>query len=173
MTEIRPFVFTDLKSITEIYTDEVLHGTASYEVEAPSEYDMRARFVMLVANRFPALVAVEGEYILGYAYVDFFRKRPASQWMVENSIFVARHARGRGVGRKLLSTLIEHSAAMGFRQMVAVIGDGSMNHASVNLHKNMGFIECGCIKASAFKHGRWLDTVLMQRSLNEGSQMAP
>lgn len=173
MTEIRPFVFTDLKSITEIYTDEVLHGTASYEVEAPSEYNMRARFVMLVANRLPVLVAVDGADVLGYAYIDFFRKRPASQWMVENSIYIARQARGRGVGRKLLSKLIEHSAAMGYRQMVGVIGDGSINHASINLHKSLGFIECGRIKASGFKQGRWLDMVFMQRSLNEGTQKIP
>ncbi len=173
MPEIRSFIFTDLNAVTDIYVDEVLNGTASYETEAPSEYDMRSRFAMLVANGFPILVAVDGEEILGFAYVDFFRKRPAYRWMVENSIYVARDARGVGIGRKLLSTLVERSSALGFRQMVAVIGDGSMNHASLNLHRSIGFVQCGCIKASGFKHGRWLDTVFMQLALNGGAETLP
>lgn len=173
MPEIRPFIFTDLNAVTEIYVDEVLNGTASYETEAPSAYDMRSRFAMLVANGFPVLVVIDGEKLLGFAYVDFFRKRPAYRWTVENSIYVARDARGRGLGRKLLMKLVEHCSALGFRQMIAVIGDGAKNDASINLHRYIGFEQCGYIKGSGFKHGRWLDTVLMQLPLNGGVETLP
>ena len=135
MPEIRPFIFTDLNAVTEIYVDEVLNGTASYETEAPSAYDMRSRFAMLVANGFPVLVVIDGEKLLGFAYV--------------------------------------HCSALGFRQMIAVIGDGAKNDASINLHRYIGFEQCGYIKGSGFKHGRWLDTVLMQLPLNGGVETLP
>lgn len=169
MPIIRPFQFNDIAAITAIYADAVINGTASYEIDPPCEKDMRGRFTVLVAEGFPVLVALEDNVIVGYAYAGHFRKRPAYRWMVEDSIYVAPDAKGRGVGKLLLSELIQVCAALGFRQLLAVIGDGEGNAGSVRLHQSAGFRECGRLEGSGFKHGRWLDTVLMQLPLNGGN----
>lgn len=170
---IRPASEADLIEITAIYADAVLNGTASYEIDPPDEAEMAARHVAIAAAGFPYLVAQDEAGVLGYVYASHFRTRPAYRWMVEDSIYLAPAARGRGIGTRLLSELIEQCARLGFRQMVAVIGDGTDNRASVRLHERLGFVRCGRIAGSGFKHGRWLDTVLMQLAMNGGSTTLP
>jgi len=166
---IRPATHADLSSITDIYTHAVLTGTASYEYEPPSLAEMTARFDALKAGGFPYVVAETGSDVAGYAYAGPFRTRAAYRFTVEDSIYLAPEAQGRGTGKLLLKRLIDESSALGFRQMVAVIGDGGVNLASVRLHAGAGFRECGRIEGSGFKFGRWCDTLLMQLPLNGGN----
>ncbi len=172
--EIRPAAKADLDAITAIYADAVTHGTASYELEPPTRAEMAARFEALAAGGFPYLVAEnEAGRLAGYAYAGPFRPRPAYRFIVENSVYVAPEAKGRGIGRLLLERLIAEAEGLGFRQMIAVVGDGSPNSASVRLHERVGFRHCGRLEGSGYKHGRWLDTVFMQLSMNGGTATAP
>ena len=170
---IRSALPDDIAAIADIYAEAVRHGTATYELDPPSLAEMRARFSGLVDAGFPYIVAATGAEILGYAYVGPFRTRPAYRFIVEDSIYIGPQAQGRGVGRLLLSRLITETTTLGFRQIIAVIGDGSPQSLSVRLHEKLGFRHCGTIAGSGYKHGRWLDTVLMQLELNGGTSMPP
>ena len=170
---IRAANAADLDTITEIYADAVTHGTASYELEPPSRAEMGTRFDTLTAGGFPYLVAEKDGAVLGYAYAGAFRPRPAYRFIVEDSVYVAPQAKGQGVGLKLMQALIEAARAAGFRQIVAVIGDGHADSASVRLHEKLGFRHSGRLEGSGYKHERWLDTVFMQLSLNGGAQVPP
>jgi L-amino acid N-acyltransferase YncA len=170
---LRPTEERDLTAIAAIYGDAVLGGTASYELEPPGLEEMTRRWRELVAKGYPHLVAIRDGAVLGYAYAGPYRPRPAYRYSVENSIYVAPDAQGRGVGRELLAELIAISEQLGFRQMIAVIGGGTEHPASVGLHLELGFRQIGVIEASGFKHGRWLDTVLMQRALGPGKTALP
>lgn len=169
---LRPSRDADIPAIAAIYADAVLTGTASFEIEPPSQDAMAARRQTLLDGGFPYLVAGCEERVLGYAYAGPYRPRPAYRWTVEDSVYVAPHARGQGVGQLLLGQLIGESEALGFRLMVAVIGDAA-SHASIGLHRALGFRDAGTIEGIGFKHGRWLATVLMQRPLGEGTGSPP
>lgn len=173
MITIRPASSSDLDAITEIYADAVAHGTASYELEPPGRAEMGARFDGLIAGGFPYLVAEKDGAVLGYAYAGPFRPRPAYRFIVEDSVYVAPHAKGQGIGLKLMRSLIAAAEAAGFRQIIAVIGDGHSDSASVKLHEKLGFRQAGRLEGSGYKHGRWLDTVFMQLSLNGGASLQP
>ncbi|HEV7416447.1 GNAT family N-acetyltransferase [Tianweitania sediminis] len=174
MITIRPALETDMPAVTTIYRHSVEHGTATYELEAPDETEMLARFRSLRGAEYPYLVALdEAGEILGYAYAGPFRARPAYRFFAENSVYLAPHAQRKGVGRLLMQALIEACEKLGFRQIVAVIGDGSPSSASVKLHRALGFQMCGTMIGSGFKHERWLDTVLMQLPLNGGTSSPP
>jgi L-amino acid N-acyltransferase YncA len=134
---------------------------------------MAERFATLKAADYPYLVAETEAGILGYAYAGPFRARPAYRFIVEDSIYIAPEAKGRGLGAQLLERLIAESRSRGFRQIVAVIGDGSPESASVRLHERLGFRHSGRLEGSGYKHGRWLDTVFMQLALNGGASMPP
>jgi phosphinothricin acetyltransferase len=170
---IRETAAADIPAIAAIYSDAVLHGTASYELEPPDEAEMTRRWTELTVRGFPYLVAEGAGIVLGYAYAGPYRPRPAYRYMVENSIYVRPDAQGAGIGRALLTELIARCEASGFRQMVAVIGDGTAASPSVALHRALGFREIGVIEASGFKQGRWLDTMLMQRALGPGKERLP
>jgi len=162
----------DLEIITEIYRESVLNGVATYELTPPGLDEMRDRYSALVGQGYPYVVAEDAsETVVGYAYAGAYRTRPAYRWMVEDSIYLPPEARGKGVGRALLGTLVERCTELGFRQMIAVIGGASQ--ASVALHHAMGFELIGTMKATGFKHGRWLDTTLMQTPLGEGQSTDP
>ncbi|HMN86309.1 MAG TPA: N-acetyltransferase family protein [Bauldia sp.] len=162
----------DIPGITAIYAREVSGGTASFELEPPDEAEMERRRQAIVAAGCPYLVAEAGGRVLGYAYAGPYRPRRAYRFTVEDSVYVGSEARGRGVGRLLLAALVEAAAASGFRQMIAVIGD-SENRASVGLHAALGFAPAGSLRNVGWKHGRWLDSVLMQRSLGAGDGAPP
>lgn len=164
---IIPCTARHLPAITRIYADAVRHGSASFEIDPPTEAEMQRRWLALVEAGFPYLVALDGTQLLGYAYASAYRPRPAYGATVENSVYVDPACQGRGVGRQLMAALIEACTALGHRQMVAVIGD-SANTASRRLHEGAGFRLVGTLRAVGFKHGRWLDTVLMQRPLGDG-----
>ncbi|WP_214476510.1 GNAT family N-acetyltransferase [Mesorhizobium sp. dw_380] len=170
---IRTAASADLDAITEIYADAVTNGTSSYELKPPGRAEMGARFDALAAGRFPYLVAEKNGTVLGYAYAGAFRPRPAYRFIVEDSVYVAPEAKGQGVGRKLMQSLVAAVEAAGFRQIIAVIGDGHPDSASVKLHEKLGFRHSGRLEGSGYKHGRWLDTVFMQLSLNGGASLPP
>lgn len=170
---IRAAMAADIGRITDIYTDAVTHGTATYELEPPSRAEMLSRYQALIEAGFPYIVAEEDGVILAYAYAGPFRARPAYRFIVEDSIYVAPEAKGKGVGSALLQALIDECRRLGFRQFVAVIGDGGPSSASVRLHERLGLRHCGLLQGSGYKHGRWLDTAFMQLELNGGSTVPP
>ncbi|NKC31249.1 GNAT family N-acetyltransferase [Falsiroseomonas selenitidurans] len=170
---IRPSRNEDLGAITAIYGHHVRHGTASFELEPPGVEEMRRRRVEILMRRLPYLVAEDADgAILGYAYAGAYRPRAAYGNTVENSIYARHDAVGRGIGTRLLAELIARCEALGLRQMVAVVGD-SANLASVRLHQALGFRVVGTLHAVGRKHGRWLDSVLLQRPLGRGEATAP
>ena len=170
---IRFATFDDVADIREIYAHAVLTGTGTYELDPPDEAEMVRRFKHVTGNNFPWLVAEEGGVILGYAYASPFRTRPAYRWVIEDSVYVAPEAKGQGVGKSLLSALLEKCEALGYHQMIAVIGDGKGNRGSVALHQSLGFAHSGTIAGSGFKFGQWIDTVIMQKALNGGQEHLP
>ncbi len=162
----------DLAAITAVYGHHVLHGTASFETEPPSPEEMRQRRADLVARGYPYLVAEDVAGVVGYAYAGPYRPRPAYCDTVENSVYLRPDAIGRGIGRRLLEALIGDCESRGYRQMIAVVGD-SENMASIRLHERAGFRLIGVLRSVGFKHGRWLDTVLLQRALGAGDRAPP
>ena len=169
---IRPARATDIPAITAIYGHAVVHGTSSWELEPPDEAEMARRLAAVTGAGFPYLVLEEAGRVAGYAYLGAYRPRPAYRWTVENSIYVAPDAQGRGVGRRLLDALVREATAMGFRQMIAVIGDRAST-ASIALHAAAGFRHIGIAEALGYKHGRWLDQIQMQLTLGEGASTPP
>jgi phosphinothricin acetyltransferase len=169
---IRPASAGDIAAITRIYAHAVEHGTASFELEPPDEAEMATRYQALLAGRFPYLVAERAGLVVGYAYAGPYRARPAYQWSVEDSIYVAPEFHRRGIGALLLARLVADSEARGFRQMIAVIGDSAQT-ASIAMHSAAGFELIGTLRSVGFKHGKWLDTVLMQRPLGSGDAAKP
>lgn len=169
---IRDAVDADLPSITAIYDDAVRHGAGSFELEPPSLAEMTGRWQEVVAAGLPWLVALQGERVAGYAYAGPYRPRPGYAATLGSSVYVAAAARGGGIGRALLAELLHRATAGGYRQMVATIGD-SANHASIRLHAGAGFRHVGTLEGVGRKHGRWLDTVIMQRALGPGAETPP
>jgi len=170
---IRPAQIADMAVVTRIYGHHVKTGLASFEEAAPPEAEMISRLSAIVTAGLPWLVAAEpGGPPLGYAYAGPYRTRSAYRFTVEDSIYLAPAAFGRGIGKKLLSAIIADVTAKGYRQMMAVIGD-SGNFASIRLHRTLGFSDAGLLKAVGFKHGRWVDSVLMQRELGAGHHTLP
>jgi L-amino acid N-acyltransferase YncA len=169
---IRPAKFTDIPAITRIYAHAVNRGTASFELEAPSEAEMRKRMEALLAGRFPYLAADIDGTLAGYAYAGPYRSRPAYRFSVENSVYVAPDMHRRGIGKVLLEALIKASTERGFRLMIAVIGD-SKQAASIGVHEACGFKHAGVFENVGYKFDRWLDTVLMQLPLGDGARTKP
>lgn len=169
---LRPAENADIPAISAIYADAVLHGTASFETEPPSDAEMARRRAELVAGGFPYLVADHDGVVAGYAYAGPYRARAAYRSSVEDSVYVANGFRGLGIGRALLLALIAACEAIDARVMVAVITDPG-SEPSVALHRGLGFAQVGTLDGVGYKHGRWLGTVLMQRRLGPGPDVAP
>lgn len=169
---ITPATPADLPEITAIYAHHVLHGTASYEVDPPSEAEMAARLARIVGAEWPWLVARGADgAMIGYAYAAQFRDRAAYRYTCENSIYVRHDRRGEGAGKALMTALIAAAQGLGFRQMIAVIG--GTEPASVALHRALGFGHIGTLRAIGRKQGQWLDTVYMQLPLGPGAHTPP
>lgn len=169
---IRPARLNDIETITAIYGHAVIHGTASFELEPPTEAQMIERMKSLLDGNFPYIVAESDDAVVGYAYAALYRTRPAYRFSVEDSVYVDPKAQRLGIGRILLDRLIVESEKRGFRQMIAVIGDSNQT-PSIELHRASGFEMIGPIKNVGYKFGRWLDTVLMQRALGDGARTKP
>jgi len=165
---IRPATPADIPAVTRIYAHAVNTGTASFELEAPDEAEMTARMQAVLDGKFPYFVAEADGKVVGYAYASLYRTRPAYRFTVEDSVYIDPAAQRRGIGKALLLRLIESCTALGYRQMIAVIGD-SAQAASIGLHKACGFEPAGNLKNIGWKFGRWLDTPLMQLALGDGA----
>ena len=169
---VRPSREDDLPAIQAIYAHHVLTGLASFEEVPPDLLELARRRAEVLARGLPWLVAEADGAVAGYAYAGPYRARPAYRFTVEDSVYVAPTMAGRGLGRALLIRLLALCEAAGCRQVVAVIGD-SANAASIRLHAACGFREVGTLRSVGFKHGRWVDSVLMQRALGAGDRSPP
>ncbi len=161
---LRDTVAADLAAITAIYADEVLHGTATFELIPPDAAEMATRLAGVQALGLPWLSAEIDGAVVGYAYLSPFRMRPAYRYCAELSVYIAPEARGRGIGRALMTALIERARSLGLRHLIGAIGD-SANAGSIALHQTMGFREAGVWRETGWKFERWIDVVLMQLDL--------
>jgi L-amino acid N-acyltransferase YncA len=169
---IRPAAPADIAAIARIYAEAVWNGTATFEVEPPDEGEMARRLHALIAGKFPYLVAERSAVVLGFAHAGPYHLRSAYRWTVEDSIYLDPQFQGQGIGCLLMRQLLADAEAGGFRQMVALIGDAS-NTASIALHAAMGFQPIGTLQSVGFKHGRWLDVVVMQCPLGSANTRPP
>ena len=169
---VRPATPADAEALAAIYGDAVVHGFGTFEEVPPSPADMEARRRTVADQGLPYLVAEDAGRVLGFAYAAPFRPRAAYRYTLEDSVYVAPDAAGKGVGRAVLAALIEACEALGVRQLMAVIGD-SGNAASIGLHRALGFEQTGVGRSVGFKHGRWVDIVHMQKALNGGDTRSP
>ena len=168
---IRPSTDADLSAIQAIYARAVLEGTGTFETDVPAVEEMGRRRAEVLGRHLPWLVAERDGEVLGYAYANYFRPRLAYRFCVEDSIYLSPAAQGQCIGRLLLAELMARCEAAGARQMLAVIGDAN-NAGSVGVHTALGFTHNGVLKSAGWKFGRWLDVVLMQRSLGLGDGTA-
>ena len=166
---IRPSTDADTPALRDIYAWNVLNGTGTFELEAPDLSEMERRREDVLAKGLPWLVAQRGDTLLGFAYANHFRPRPAYRFCVEDSIYLAPDAQRQGIGRPLLAELLARCEAAGARQVLAVIGDAE-NRGSVGVHRALGFEPAGVIRSAGWKFGRWLDVVLMQKALGPGDR---
>lgn len=158
----------DLPAIQGIYAHHVRHGTASFEEDVPDLAEMTRRHAETVSRGLPYVVVEQNGLVVGYAYAVPYRQRSAYRYTVEDSVYVAPDAVRRGVGRAALAAIVERATSLGYRQMIAVIGD-SANEPSIRLHDAVGFTHAGCLRSVGFKFGRWIDSVLMQRALGDSA----
>ena len=172
MPKIRPAIDADIGAITTIYAHHVLHGTGTFETTPPNEEDMAGRRRDVLAKGLPYLVVEDASGVLGFAYCNWFKPRPAYRFSAEDSIYLAPDAQGLGLGRLLLTELMAQAERAGVRKLIAVIGD-SANNGSIELHKACGFTHVGILSACGWKFDRWLDVVMMERSIGLGSSAAP
>ncbi|MDD2924128.1 GNAT family N-acetyltransferase [Rhodoferax sp.] len=172
MPIIRPSQTKDIPQITRIYAHHVLHGTGTFEVEPPTEADMTQRRDDVLNRGLPYLVAADGDTVLGFAYCNWFKPRPAYRYSAEDSIYIASQAMGTGLGRALLGELSTQAERVGIRKLIAVIGD-SGNTGSIGVHRAAGFEHVGILKSCGWKFDRWLDVVMMEKALGQGDSCAP
>lgn len=172
MPIIRPSQISDIEQITAIYRHHVLTGTGTFEIEPPSEQDMAQRRNDVLTKQLPFLVATNGEQVLGFAYCNWFKPRPAYRFSAEDSIYLAPEAIGSGLGRSLLAELCTQAQRCGVRKLIAVIGDFA-NLGSIGVHHSAGFQHVGVLTSCGWKFERWLDVVLMEKSLGAGDATPP
>ena len=172
MLKIRPSRDTDVATITAIYSHHVLTGTGTFEVTPPTESDMSARRADVLTKGLPYLVVEDASGVVGFAYCNWFKPRPAYRFSAEDSIYLDSRAHGRGLGRLLLQELMAQAERAGVRKLIAVIGD-SANRGSIGVHAGCGFVHVGVLSACGWKFDRWLDVVLMERSLGQGATTNP
>ncbi len=172
MPIIRPSQSSDIAQITAIYTHHVLHGSGTFEIEPPSELEMAQRRDDVLGKGLPYLVAAEGEKVLGYAYCNWFKPRPAYRFSAEDSIYLAPESVGGGLGKALLAELCSQAERAGVRKLIAVIGD-SANLGSIGVHRSAGFAHVGTLASCGWKFDQWLDVVLMDKALGAGNTVMP
>ena len=169
---MRPAAIRDLPAIQSIYAHHVLTGLASFEEVAPPLEEIERRYRDVVGRGLPYLVAEIGGAVAGYGYCAPYRPRSAYRYALEDSIYIRHDMTGRGIGRRLLEELIRRCEGLGYRQVIAVIGD-SANQPSIGVHAACGFVRVGTLRSVGFKFGRWVDSVFMQRPLGPGDATKP
>ena len=172
MPTIRPSRDDDVEAIAAIYRHHVLHGTGTFEIDPPSAQNMRGRRTEVLTRGLPWLVADDAGEIAGFAYCNWFKPRPAYRFSAEDSIYIAPQAQGKGLGRALLAELAAQAERAGVRKLIAVIGD-SANAGSIGVHRAQGFRQVGVLSSCGWKFDRWLDVVLMEKSLGRGDSCSP
>jgi L-amino acid N-acyltransferase YncA len=172
MLTLRPSTEADVPAITAIYAHHVLHGTGTFETTPPTEGDMAGRRLEVLGRGLPYLVAEQQGRVLGFAYCQWFKPRPAYRYSAEDSIYLHADAAGRGIGKQLLGALVHRAEEAGIRKLIAVIGD-SANAGSIGVHRALGFHKAGVIHACGWKFGRWLDIVLMEKAIGAGDASPP
>jgi L-amino acid N-acyltransferase YncA len=169
---VRPAALRDLPALQAIYAHHVLHGLASFEEEPPSVQELERRYRDVIARGLPYIVAETGGVVGGYGYCSPYRARSAYRYALEDSLYIRHDMTGRGIGKRLLDELIRRCEGLGYRQVIAVIGD-SANAASIGVHAACGFVRVGTLRSVGFKFGRWVDSVFMQRPLGPGDATKP
>ena len=172
MPTIRPALDEDIAAITAIYTHHVLHGTGTFETTPPSADDMAARRADVLAKGLPYLVIADTDQVVGFAYCNWFKPRPAYRFFSEDSVYLAPDSGGKGWGRLLLTELAAQAERVGVRKLIAVIGD-SANASSIGVHQSLGFSHVGVLRACGWKFGRWLDVVMMEKALGASDSNSP
>ncbi|MBK0001737.1 MULTISPECIES: GNAT family N-acetyltransferase [Erwiniaceae] len=170
---IRDAEEADFDIITRIYGWHVLHGCGSFEETPPDVHEMTERFRKVRSFGLPWLVALINNEVVGYCYATQYRPRPAYRYTIEDSIYLAPDAGGKGIGSVLMAALIARCQQGPWRQMLAIVGNGERNAGSLNLHKKMGFETVGNFRNVGFKHGEWRDTLLMQLALQPDAPEVP
>ena len=172
MIKIRPSTEADVVAITTIYQHHVEHGTGTFEITPPTPEDMTNRRQDVLSKNLPYLILEEDSMVIGFAYCNWFKPRPAYRFSAEDSIYLAPSATGRGLGKLLLTELMAQAERAGVRKLIAVIGD-SANRGSIGVHQVCGFTHVGVLSACGWKFERWLDVVLMERALGLGASTQP
>ena len=172
MIKIRPSQETDGNAITCIYEHHVLHGTGTFEITPPTVEDMMVRRADVLSKGLPYLVVQDDEGVVGFAYCNWFKPRPAYRFSAEDSVYLAPRAQGKGLGRLLLQELITQAERAGVRKLIAVIGD-SGNKGSIGVHRSCGFSHVGVLSACGWKFDRWLDVVMMECPIGAGPSTPP
>lgn len=157
----------DIAAITAIYRHHVLTGTGTFEIDPPSEADISARRADVLAKGLPYLVVEDAGQVLGFAYCNWFKPRPAYRFSAEDSIYMAAGVQQKGLGKALLTELCAQAERAGVRKFLAVIGD-SANAASIGVHRSVGFTPVGTLTSCGWKFDRWLDVVMMEKPLGAG-----
>lgn len=169
---IRDAASDDMPFVQRIYAHHVLNSTATFEETPPTEQEMQLRRLAILEHGLPYLVALRGGRIAGYAYAGPYRSRPAYRYTIEDTIYLAHDITGQGIGRALLTALIERCEQGPWRQMIAVIA-GNANQGSINVHRKLGFTHAGTQAATGYKFKQWIDVIFMQRALSGGHLSPP
>lgn len=172
MPTIRPARDEDIAAITAIYTHHVLHGTGTFETTPPSAEDMAGRRADVLSKGLPYLVLADADQVVGFAYCNWFKPRPAYRFSAEDSVYLTTNSGGKGWGRLLLTELATQAERVGVRRLIAVIGD-SANAGSIGVHQSLGFTHVGVLRACGWKFGRWLDVVMMEKALGAADSNSP
>ena len=165
---IRPAAPGDFAAVAAIFSHYVTTSVITFEVTPPAAGDWRRLRDDLAARGLPFLVCECDGNVAGYAYAAPWRSKPAYRHTVESTIYLAPNRTGRGLGRRLLRALQRRCALAGVEQMIAVIAD-SGSPASVALHRACDFTDAGRLRNVGRKHGRLIDTLLMQHDLTAES----
>lgn len=172
MLTIRPSRDDDIPTIAEIYNYYVSNSTCTFEITPPTIDEMANRRMDVLEKKLPYLVAQMDDSIVGYAYCTWFKPRAAYRFSVESTIYIVSERCGQGLGRQLLDGLIHQAELAGARKMIATIADSSQER-SIHLHRNAGFVHVGMFKSCGWKFDRWIDVILMERTIGEGDRTAP
>ncbi len=169
---IRESTEHDIDAMYSLYSQLLTMGTGSLHVRPPDESEVARCKVDAARSGCPCFVAEVSGSVLGFGYAEVFGREHGYRYTVREYVYVHPEAQGEGVATQLLAALIEECTKRGFRQMITYVGD-SKNVPAIKLHKKCGFEEVGRLKAVGFKFDRWLDTIVMQRTLGDGNKTMP